>query len=300
VSRMPPRQRNVCHPRLGTVKPAALVLVVVAACTEPRHAPIAPCPPTIATSTTPGTRPYVIGETFDLDSKVLGERRVINVYLPPDYASGATYPVLYMPDGGFKEDFHQITGIVDVSTKNEVIRPMIVVGIENTERRRDLTGPTDVPEELKAAPHSGGSDKFRQFLRDELKPQIRARYHATEESALIGESLAGLFVIETLLFEPTLFDTFIAVDPSVWWHRQAAVKTATTKFASWSLPPKRVFITTGDLPEMQEGVAVLMAAYREYTPGGLSIHYEPMPDEHHNTIYPVSAVRALRTLFAHP
>ncbi|HET9620821.1 MAG TPA: alpha/beta hydrolase-fold protein [Kofleriaceae bacterium] len=276
------------------------ILVLVAACTEPRagSAPAAPCPP--AAVTTPGTRPYVIGETFDLDSKVLGERRVINVYLPPDYTSGATYPVLYMPDGGFKEDFHQITGLVDVSTKNEVIRPMIVVGIENTERRRDLTGPTDVPDELKAAPHAGGSDKFRQFLRDELKPQIRARYHATDESALIGESLAGLFVIETLLVEPALFDTFIAVDPSVWWHRQAAVKTAATRFASWSLPPKRVFITTGDLPEMQQGVAVLMAAYREHAPAGLAIRYEPMPAEHHNTIYPVSALRALRTLFARP
>ena len=33
-----------------------------------------------------------------------------------------------------------------------------------------------------------------------------------------GESLAGLFVVETLLLEPDLFDTYIALDPSLWWN----------------------------------------------------------------------------------
>jgi hypothetical protein len=269
----------------------ALATIIAVACSSPPA-----CPPQAA-----GTRPFSIGETFDLDSRVLGERRVINVYVPPDYGAGhGSYPVLYMPDGGIKEDFHQITGIVDVSTKNEVIRPLIVVGIENTERRRDLTGPTDVPDELKAAPHAGGSAKFRQFLRDELVPQIRARYRTTDESALIGESLAGLFVVDTLLAEPSLFDTYIAVDPSVWWNHQAVVQSAAAKLAAWSGPPKRLYVTTGDLPEMQAGVAVLMAAYGDHHPANLTIEYDPLPDEHHNTIYPVAAIRALRKLFPHP
>src|SRR6185295_19581518 len=74
-----------------------------------------------------------LGETLAIDSKVLGERRVINVYVPPDYAtSAARYPVLYMPDGGMKEDFPHVVGSVDVSIKNAVIRPVIVVGVENT------------------------------------------------------------------------------------------------------------------------------------------------------------------------
>src|SRR5688572_3495116 len=63
-----------------------------------------------------------LGETLVLDSKILGERRVINVYVPPDYATGkARYPVLYMPDGGMKEDFPHVVGSVDVSIKNAVI-----------------------------------------------------------------------------------------------------------------------------------------------------------------------------------
>jgi hypothetical protein len=159
-----------------------VALVVLASCSRVAAPPV------------PAVRPVAIGETFALDSRVLGERRTINVYLPPDYAtSAARYPVLYEVDGGIREDFPLITGLVDVSIKNGVIRPIIVVGIENTERRRDLPGPTDVPDEIKAAPHAGGADHYRAFLRDELKPYIAAHYRTTAESAIVGESLAGLF-----------------------------------------------------------------------------------------------------------
>jgi predicted alpha/beta superfamily hydrolase len=248
---------------------------------------------------TPAVQPLVIGETFTIDARELGERRVINVYLPPDYAaSGQRYPVLYMPDGGIKEDFPHVTGLIDVSIKNEVIRPFIVVGIENTERRRDLVGPTTVAKERAIAPHAGGSDRFRRFLRDELKPQIAARYRTTSEAALIGESLAGLFVVETLLVDPALFDAYIAVDPSVWWNDQAMVRGAAARFDAWPLPPKRLYVATGDLPEMQQGVAILLDAVRDHHPAGLDARYDPLPDEHHNTIFPVAALRGFRALFA--
>jgi enterochelin esterase-like enzyme len=136
------------------------------------------------------------GETFQLPSEILGERRAINVYLPPSCSEAAARcPVLYMPDGGMDEDFLHILGSLDVSIRNQIIRPIILVGIPNTERRRDLVGPTTVPEEQKAAPHAGGAQRFRQFLRDELKPAIAARYRVSSESAIVGESLrdpAGL------------------------------------------------------------------------------------------------------------
>ncbi len=86
--------------------------------------------------------PLVIGETFRIDSKVLGETRRINVYLPPGYAgSDLRVPVLYMPDGGLAEDFLHIAGLVEVLVGDGSMRPFLLVGIENTERRRDLTGP---------------------------------------------------------------------------------------------------------------------------------------------------------------
>lgn len=258
-----------------------------------------PPPPACAPSPAPDPAPLVIGETFRLDSRILGEQRVVNVYLPPGYAdSEERYPVLYMLDGGLHEDFPHITGLVDVSTKNQVIRPVIVVGVENTERRRDLVGPTTVPEEREIAPRAGGADRFRVFLRDELKPEIARRYRASSDSVVVGESLAGLFVLETLLVEPALFDRYIAVDPSVWWNQQVLVKSAAARFAAWTAGDKTLYLATADSREMQDGAAMLLAAQREHEPPGLVIHHAPMPEERHSTIYPIAALRALRTLFA--
>ncbi|MBZ0236027.1 MAG: alpha/beta hydrolase [Deltaproteobacteria bacterium] len=266
---------------------AAFVLLL-AACGRP-------CPPPAP------ARVAAIGETFRITSQVLGEERVVNVYLPPGYAEGAErYPVLYMPDGGMNEDFPHIAGHVDVSIKNQVIRPILVVGVQNTERRRDLVGPTSVAEERDIAPQAGGADRFRRFLADELKPYVAARFRVSGESALIGESFAGLFVIETLLVEPALFDAYIAADPSVWWNRGALVASAGERFARWREPPKQLFIATADTPEMQDGVAALVAAIREHAPAGLVAHHVPMPEERHHTIFPFAALRGIRTVFAAP
>ncbi len=113
--------------------------------------------------TTAAASPLVIGETFTIESRILGETRRINVYLPPAYteAPGARLPVLYMPDGGMAEDFLHVAGLVQVSTGNGTMRPFLLVGIENTERRRDLTGPTENAEDRKIAPRVGGSVALR-------------------------------------------------------------------------------------------------------------------------------------------
>ena len=79
-------------------------------------------------------------------------------------------PVLHMPGGGIDEDFLHVAGLVQVLTGNGTMRPFILVGIENTQRRRDLTGPNTSAEDRKVAPRVGGSAVFRQFIREELMP----------------------------------------------------------------------------------------------------------------------------------
>jgi predicted alpha/beta superfamily hydrolase len=285
VAAMAQIHAGVCSILLG--------FVLAACCPRSTAAPAAPrhASPSRAS-------PLAIGETFELESKILGERRTINVYLPPGYAQGAArYPALYMPDGGVDEDFPHILGSLDVSIKNQLIRPMILVGIKNTERRRDLVGPTTVAEEQKAAPRAGGADRFRRFLRDELKPAIATRYRVTAESAIVGESLAGLFVLETLLVDPALFDRYIAVDPSGWWNRQAVVRSAAQRFAAWPAGPRTLFLAVAEENATYAGADVLVDALRTAKPSGLVWHYLPLP-EHHNTIFPVAALRAFRTIFA--
>ena len=243
--------------------------------------------------------PLVVGETFTIDSKVLGERRRINVYLPSGYAESpdVRLPVLYMPDGGIAEDFLHVAGLVQVSVGNGTMRPFVLVGIENTERRRDMTGPTENAEDRTIAPRVGGSAAFRRFIRDELKPEVKKRYRTTDESAIVGESLAGLFVIETLLLEPELFDTYIAFDPSLWWNDGALVRTAAERTNRKSSARKALYFASSDEKGIIEGTQKLAAVLRA-APSWLDWRYVPMPEEKHSTIYHPAALKAFRAVFA--
>lgn len=243
--------------------------------------------------------PLVIGETFTIDSKILGETRRINVYLPPTYTESpdARLPVLYMPDGGIAEDFPHVAGLVQVSVGNGTMRPFLLVGIENTERRRDMTGPTESENDKKIAPRVGGSEAFRKFIRDELMPRVKRGYRTTGETAIVGESLAGLFVIETFLLEPDLFDTYIAFDPSLWWNNQKLVNGAGERLrARPKLEKVLYFASSGD--DLHIGATQRLAdALGENAPPGVKWHYEKMPDEQHSTIYHPAALRAFRAVF---
>jgi predicted alpha/beta superfamily hydrolase len=160
--------------------------------------------------------------TLRIPSKALAETRVVNVYVPPGYDGKAVlrYPVLYMLDGGVEEDFPHLSSTVDALIQSGDIPPMLLVGIENTERRRDLTGPTTVDADREIAQVVGGSAAFREFIASELIPQIRMFYQVNDDTAIIGESLAGLFAVETMFLKPDLFDTYIALDPSLWWNAE--------------------------------------------------------------------------------
>jgi len=243
--------------------------------------------------------PLVIGETFTIDSKILSEMRRVNVYMPPDYtkSAAARLPVLYMPDGGIDEDFLHVAGLVQVSVGNGTMRPFLLVGIENTERRRDMTGATENEEDKKIAPHVGGSEKFRKFIREELMPQVKRRYRTTGETAIVGESLAGLFVVETFLLEPDLFDTYIAFDPSLWWNNQKLVNGAAERLrASPKLNKTLYFASSGDkgVTEITQPLADVL---RKNAPAGVKWYYEKMPDEKHSTIYHPAALKAFRIVF---
>jgi predicted alpha/beta superfamily hydrolase len=245
----------------------------------------------------PGSSSITIGETFTIDSKVLGEVRRINVYLPPAYSESpdTSLPVLYMPDGGMQEDFLHIAGLVQVSVGNGTMRPFLLVGIENTARRRDMTGPTTNPEDKKIAPVVSGSAAFRRFIRSELIPAVNARYRATSESAIVGESLAGLFVVETFFLEPDLFDTYIAFDPSLWWNNAELVERAAERISVAA--GRSLYLATSSEDELARLTKRLADLFASRAPANVKFHYQAMPEESHATIYHPAALRAFRRLF---
>src|SRR6478736_173681 len=191
-------------------------------------------------------------DTFTITSKAVGEPRLINVHLPAGYSAGggARYPVLYMPDGGMNEDLPHVAKTVDSLTALGKIRPVIIVGVPNTERRRDLTGPTRVKEDSAIAPRVGGSNAFRRFIAEELIPEVDRRYRTTTERSIIGESLAGLFIVETFLLIPQLFDHYVALDPSLWWDGGSLTASAQSRLAAFDSRSRSIYLASSNVTEI--------------------------------------------------
>lgn len=169
--------------------------------------------------------PFILGETVEFSSAVLGERRRINVYFPKGYDPDSllTYPVIYLLDGSADEDFIPLCGLVQFLSFPWVgaLPPTLVVGIANVDRRRDFTFPTRVEEDRKAFPTTGQSASFIEFLERELIPLVDGRYPVNQSRALVGQSLGGLLASEILVDRPELFSRYYIVSPSLWWDRES-------------------------------------------------------------------------------
>lgn len=251
-------------------------------------------------------RPIVIGRSYTLASKVLGDVRRLNVYLPEHYGDkGRSFPVVYLLDGGEAEDFHHISGLAQITAAYGQGQELIVVGIEGVDRRHDLTSPSQVPADLKVAPTSGGSAAYRRFLLEEVKPWVAARYRANGRSALMGESLAGLFTAETLLRAPDSFDDYIICSPSLWWSDGALAAEAAHDLHGPGFEGRRAFIAFDDPPPPEAAAAKDRARQAELeaafagAPKGLQWTVL-RPHESHGAIYHPAALAAFRWLYPPP
>ncbi len=223
-------------------------------------------------------------DSFTVESKAVSETRVINVWLPPNYnATASAFPVMYIADGGLKEDFPHIANTLSELVKANKIAPLILVGIENTQRRRDLTGPTQEAKDKEIAPIVGGSQNFRNFINDELFAEINKRYRTTNQKGIIGESLSGLFVVETFLLTPNMFDYYIAFDPSIWWNDYKMVKHASEYLAKFPESQKRLwFAGSADMSKYTKRFEKILKSQKL---PNLKWQYSDEPNEQHSTIF---------------
>ncbi|HEX8149503.1 MAG TPA: alpha/beta hydrolase-fold protein [Pyrinomonadaceae bacterium] len=194
--------------------------------------------------------PYELPERVVVKSQVLGEERVLLVRTPAAYARGAErFPVLYMTDG----DAHiqHTSGTVSFLARNARMPEMIVVGITNTDRTRDLT-PTRV-ERLPGQPNvqfptSGGADKFLKFVETEVIPLVESKYRTQPYRALAGHSFGGLFAVHAMLTRPELFNSYIAVSPSLQWDNFLLIDRAKEFFKSRKEYDRTLFTSLGNEP----------------------------------------------------
>lgn len=234
-------------------------------------------------------------DSLKIYSEYTKEERVINIWVPSSYAQTTdSLPVIYMPDGGIQEDFPHIANTLSKLIESGEIPPVILVGIENTKRGRDLTGESKVKRHAKYnIPMSDGAKNFRAFIVSELITEINARYRTSNLKGLIGESLAGLFVIETFLLQPTYFDFYIAMDPSLWWNGNYLVKNA--KVFLDRLPKKqtKLWFAGSKAKDISKYTNQLADILKEKDPQDLSWEYSDEPNEEHHTIFRATKEKAL-------
>jgi hypothetical protein len=272
------------------------VLLLAGSVTSGCGHPAAPARPSpVHGNETGQSDPVPPHDSLTLVSTGLGEARRINVHTPNGYpGSTRRYPVLYMPDGGVDEDFPHVVNTLDSLVALKQARPFIVVGIANTERRRDMTGPTTVGSDSAIAPHVGGSAGFRAFIESELIPAIDARYRTTSERAIIGESLAGLFIVETMLTRPRLFDRYIAFSPSLWWNGTSLLRSAPGQLTAMAGLNRILYLTAANEPGIAAQSDTLASQIRSAGIAGFTFYYDPRPGEQHSTIYRAAGPAAMR------
>ncbi|WP_396171796.1 alpha/beta hydrolase [Flavobacterium sp.] len=243
-----------------------------------------------------------VHDEFTIESKLVGETRTINVWMPSEYKTNTdSLPVMYMADGGIiDEDFPHIANTMAELIKSKSIPPMILVGITNTQRRRDLTGPTDIETDKEIAPIVGGSEKFRAFIKEELFPEINKRYRTTSQKSIIGESLSGLFVVETFFLAPDMFDNYIAFDPSIWWNNHYLVRTAKEHLASFPKTEKRIWFAGSSAEDISQYTNDLAEIFKTENISTVKWKYSPEPKEKHNTIFRATKEKALKWTLGNP
>ena len=237
-----------------------------------------------------------IGESHSFVSDAMGEERTINVYLPPNYSDpNRKFPVLYVVDGGLDQDFMHIVGTSHLGANWARSQEMIVVGIATKDRRKELTAPTGDSDLLKEFPQAGYSGFFLKHIAEEVKPFIARSFRVSEQDAIIGESLAGMFVVEAYLRQPELFDAYAAISPSLWWDDQRLSKQAEglIKARKKGADPRLYLAIANEGGDMQHSMDRIVRALH----GRKNWCYTPRKAMRHDTIYHQSMAAVLQYLF---
>lgn len=179
------------------------------------------------------------------------------------------------------------------------------------------TPAADEPESGDASLETGGANAFLSFLELHVMPAVERRIPVDRaQQILFGHSLAGFFVLCTLLQRPDLFMTFIASSPSIWWNRSLLVEGARESVFADVKP--EVVIAVGEYEERlapwqlagsaSENIAARRARRAMVTnardlatrlsAAGATVDYQEFAGEDHASVPLLTINRGLRYAFA--
>ena len=236
-----------------------------------------------------GSSPFI---GLRVDSRILGESRQMIVRLPASYRTGLqSYPVLYMTDGD--SNIGHTNTIMEFLVREQSMPEMIIVGITNTDRTRDLT-----PTRIDLRPTSGGADKFLQFIETELIPTVEKNYRTRPYRILAGHSLGGLFVMHSLFERPTLFNAWISISPVLGWDNNIVNRRAAEFVREHrDVKGKLVMTIAEEGRELDVQFEQFQSLMRSRKPKNFEVVTQKLGDEDHGTVVLPSHYFGLRQIF---
>jgi predicted alpha/beta superfamily hydrolase len=192
-------------------------------------------------------------------SPQLRNRRDVDIYLPPSYATGRRrYPVVYMHDGQNLSDPR--TAFAETWRLEETLERLvhrgieaIVIGIHNAGEAR-LREYSPFPDRKHG---SGDGDSYLAFLVDTLKPRIDRGFRTDrrrDATVVFGSSMGGLISLYGYFKYPAVFGRAGVMSPSIWFGHGRVLEY----IAAAKSPRGRLYVDVGTF----EGVSTLRDARR--------------------------------------
>jgi uncharacterized protein len=297
----------------------ALALALLSgACATQKNADLRTSPRSLAAQASAPTRS--LDAVWDVRSSESGRTYRISVALPDTAADAAGLGVIYVLDANLM--FGTMADTVRAMSRRPGLQPAMVVGIgypPGTDlmaaRALDLTPTTDPS--IPTA--TGGAAAFLRFVRNELQPDIAAKYPVRRaRNALFGHSFGALFTLYALMEAPDTFDAYVAASPSIWFAerylQQSSLRTsALERIAAVPMHP-RVLITVGEYEQAADPDFARLPGYpslavleqrgqidnaREFAQflradAALEPRFELLANEDHGSVIPAAIARAVR------
>jgi predicted alpha/beta superfamily hydrolase len=187
-------------------------------------------------------------------SRIFRNSRMLRLWLPPRYDAPGNearhYPVLYLNDGqnlfdratAFAGVEWQVDETADRLIRQELIPPLIVVGIDNAQSDRIkefLPYRSFQPPVLRPQ-----GKRYPSFLMDEVMPFVYERYRIArgpENTGLGGSSLGALISLYTVTERPGVFGRLLLESPSLFISNRRILKHS----RRWRHWPEKVFLAIG-------------------------------------------------------
>lgn len=239
--------------------------------------------------------PVVIGQQKVIHSNILNEDRTYQIYLPQsyDWALDRYYPVLYVLDG--ESNFIHTAGSVDFLASASEIPELIIVAITSTIRVRDFTQ-TDWSSHWIGG---GGANNFKNFLSKELIPEVEKDYRTNNFRILSGHSAGGQFVLYTLSSDPSLFNAYFAISPSLDWDNSLPQRSLEESFVHTdSLKAFLYFAWSDDFGQALANDQRLLETLETKSPKKFRWIGKGYPDETHVSITLPAQIDALRQFYS--